>query len=530
MPHEPDFLDHASARWPGIVRTLVLLGCPEEHVARVARSGLARSHRGWSRAARHHDPDVHVYSGVLDAFDVERRRAGVQRRGVATPDPAYVAAPAPVETVVARVALERELDRLTPQARAMAVLHFVAGLDEQQVAGVLGVPVELVEGQLVEGPPVPGQPTREAAFHAAADTIGLPPAPATELLAEAGALRRRRRAVSLASLGVVAAVLGLGVWWGARPEPAPEQRPPSVTQQTNPAGLAWWANNVLYLDHVAVTLPRVEDLVEVGDGAVVGDRRGDVTFVDADGSLTTLGHKRPAAPLVASAERGWVAWVDPREDSPTLIVHDLGTGEVVARQDLEAASDGQQALDEGSRPIALDGSTLYYATPAGDWRWELPDGEPVRLEGAPLVDAAGGVLVRQEGEQTLGIARPSFAVDQVVAGTSARLSPDGFYALSRTASEGRSALFGEVLIHDTRTGASVWTGLTAQDVAVAAALGPDGLVDYVIVDRGYSPRSGEFIRLSFSAPYELRRCDLVEQTCTIVAKFPHTGALPVLAR
>ena len=143
---------------------------------------------------------------------------------------------------------------------------------------------------------------------------------------------------------------------------------------------------------------------------------------------------------------------------------------------------------------------------------------------------AGGVSVRQHGERTVAIARPSFDIDHVVAGTSARLSPEGAYALSRTAGAGRAALFGSVHIHETRTGASVWTGLTTRDVAIAAALSPYGLVDYVIVDRGYVPRAGEFIRLSFSAPYELRRCDLVEETCTVVAKFPHTGALPVLAR
>lgn len=523
MRHDSDFLDYASARWPGLVRSLVLLGCPEEHAARVARRGLALSHRRWSRARRHQDLDVHVLTCVLDAFRVERRRGLAPASTDSGPAPwsAHESA-APVEAVFARAELERELDRLTPQVRAMLVLHFVAGLAEQQVADVLDVSIQLVEDRL--------EPAHDTSFHTAAEAIGVPAAPTTELLAEAGALRRRRRAVSLAGVGAAVAVLGLGTWWGGRPDAAPEPPPPVVTPQENPAGLAWWANNVLHLDHVSVELPRVEDLVEVQDGVVVGDLSGNVIFVDAAGKLTTLGQKRPAAPLVASAERGWVAWVDPRDGSPLLIVHDLASDETLAHQEIAAATPGLEPLDDGSHPIALDGSTLYYATPAGDWKWELPDGEPVRVEGGRLLDVAGGVSVRQQRERTVVIARPSFAIDEVVAGTGARLSPDGAYALSRTAAAGKTALFGKVHVHDTRTGASEWTGLAIQDVAIAAALGPNGLVDYVIVDRRYAPRSGEFIRLSSTAPYELRRCDLVARSCTIVARFPHTGALPVLAQ
>ena len=307
MRHDRDFLDHVTARWPGLVRSLVLIGCPEEHAERVARSGLARSHRGWARARRHDDLDAHVYACVLEAADRQLGRG----RG-----------PTPVQT--------------------MRVLHFVAGLGEQQVAEVLGVPVQLVDEEL--------ESADEASFHAAADRIGVPAAPTTEVLVEAAALRRRRRVVVLASVGVAATVVGLGSWWGGRPEPAPEPAPPVVTQQENLAGIAWWANNVLYLDHVSVVLPRVEDLVEVQGGVVVGDRRGNVTFVDDEGTFTTLGQKRPAVPLVASAEQGWVAWVDPRDGSPLLVVHDLASNETLAQRELPGSAPRPGDAGRGESP------------------------------------------------------------------------------------------------------------------------------------------------------------------------------------
>ena len=44
---DDDFASYVGARWPGLVRTLVLVGCPPALAPEVATLALARSHRGW---------------------------------------------------------------------------------------------------------------------------------------------------------------------------------------------------------------------------------------------------------------------------------------------------------------------------------------------------------------------------------------------------------------------------------------------------------------------------------------------------
>lgn len=103
------------------------------------------------------------------------------------------------------------------------------------------------------------------------------------------ASRRRRSARRGAvALAVVAALVAGWLWWAARPEP------PAVREQANPLPVVWYAKGELHLARVVVELPRVDEFVAVGSGAVARLRSGDLVRVDADGDVREVA-EAPAA-------------------------------------------------------------------------------------------------------------------------------------------------------------------------------------------------------------------------------------------
>ncbi|HEU4812014.1 MAG TPA: hypothetical protein VFT00_07715 [Nocardioides sp.] len=546
MDHDGDFAAYLAARWPAVVRTLVLLGCSDEVAEEVGRTAFARCYPVWGRIRRDDDIDSDVYRAVLDAWTSKRGHGRHHLVGIReVPGPSdETDLPGPL---LLRRTLEAELGHLTPDLQQVLVLRFVADLSDPQVAdlldesadavrllvgdGLAGMDLELVErvvGEVLGDAWRIDNPSTDDLFREASAGIDVPPAPIDESMALARAFRRRRYVRSAAALGVVTAVVAVGTWVGNRPDAAAELGPAAVTRAENPAPVAWWANGVLHLDHVMIELPPVTDLAEVTGGAVYGDGQGRVVFVADDGARTTLGRKVPSSPLVVSDEQGWVAWVDPEDGAPGLLVYDLTARTLLARQPLPENSTAVSP-DGSSRPIALDRRMVFYETPAGQFSWSPPDGEPHALGRDALLDVASATTVWQETPGTIKIVQPVFNVSFEDTGDGAMLSADGTWVLSRTSVDGSTALFGAVHLYDARSGDPVTTGLSTQDVAVAATFGERDEVVYVIAHRGDAPAAGEFVRSSFSGPYEIRTCDLDLGGCTTLYRFPHTGALPVLA-
>ena len=129
MRLEGDFAAYLAARWPVLVRLLVLLGGRTDEAEDAVRTGLARDYADWARISRSDDPDVYVYRSVLEAWD--RRRGGWWN----APPPGPDGEPTPE-----LAALERQLDQLTGLERRALVLRFASGLSERQVAQVLDAP------------------------------------------------------------------------------------------------------------------------------------------------------------------------------------------------------------------------------------------------------------------------------------------------------------------------------------------------------------------------------------------------------
>ena len=129
MRLDGDFAAYLAARWPVLVRLLVLLGGRPDEAEDAVRSGLALDYADWARISRSDDPDVHVYRSVLEVWD--RRPGGWWNVPPPGPDG---------EPIPELAALERQLDRLTGLERRALVLRFASGLSESQVAQVLEAP------------------------------------------------------------------------------------------------------------------------------------------------------------------------------------------------------------------------------------------------------------------------------------------------------------------------------------------------------------------------------------------------------
>ena len=149
MRFDRDFAAYLQARWPTLVRSLVLLGCSQSEAEEVAQEGLARCYLDWGRVREAGDIDVQVYREVLDRLEHARRQ---EEGAVADPVAEPVSADgAPSDAVLLRYALEEALDRLPEDQRSVVVLRFAAGLSELQVSDLLDLPLEEVDARLAAG-------------------------------------------------------------------------------------------------------------------------------------------------------------------------------------------------------------------------------------------------------------------------------------------------------------------------------------------------------------------------------------------
>ncbi len=350
-------------------------------------------------------------------------------------------------------------------------------------------------------------------FRNAAEGVPVGQPPVAEVVELASARRRRRRTWTSGVLAATLAVVGIGTWIGSRP---PDDGLPDVTvrQEANPANIEWYANGVLHLREVAVDVPQVTTMVRVPDGVVYVDRAGFVVLVDLQGTLTPLGKAEPGTPIVASPiERGWVAWLEPG-DSPDLVVHDT-----ISRHEL-----ARRPVSTGTRPIAIDQDRLYFNEKGESWSWQLPDIPPALVPGADLYDVAAAVRVLRAAPGTMQIRQPLLAIDVVVPGQGAELSPDGAYVLTRV----DLAEPDIVRIYDSETGDPVDSGIDDADIALAAAFGPDSTVTYVVAERGSETDDGDLHRVSNLRLFELRTCALPTGECQTISQFANERGFPVL--
>ncbi|WP_028645161.1 sigma factor-like helix-turn-helix DNA-binding protein [Nocardioides sp. URHA0020] len=517
-----DFAAYLTARWPSLVRTLVLLGCGRPEAVTLARTGLARCDQGWDRVRRADDVDVYTYATVLGCLHQHRRQ--VPAPAVPAVAPAWSGSSGssgeePTADELLLHALMLQLERLDTDEREAVVLHLVAELSESQVADVLDVPLESAQARITHGLGRLDVLSPREAFRRASEAVEVPAVPVDDVVAEARARRRRRLRLGVAGVAAAAVVVGGLAWAADRGPDDPGERdlaPVAVRLERNPVTVAWYADGRLHLDKVSVKVPAITALVELDGGAVYGDRKGTIAFVAADGQRRRIGHQDPDGRLVASTGEGWVAWVDPGDggSDATLEVYDVATGANVATQDLRTGD---------VRPIAIDQGHLYFAAPDGTYSWEPARGSPRRMDRDGLVDVESANLVYQL-DGSIEMEQGFFNVSFVRPGTDALISPGGVLVLSRVPGPGvaTGAPF-RPLLYDARSGSRKPTGVRADERAVAAAFGSNNTAVYLVAQVADLDSGGDHL-------LALRSCDLTDGRCTDVAPVEAGTDPPVLAQ
>ena len=299
MRDDGDFSAYAVARWPSLVRALVLLGSSPDEAHDLARTVLARLRSDWRHRDELGDLDEHTAATLLEY------RAGLRepdtRASLVLQALFDVSGPAPEDDLEV-VRLDAELVHVEPLD-----LDQVVRLDQQR---------------------------RRAS-------------------------RRRTTRVVTSVVAVVAVVAGGWTWWATRPEPPPGLPDAHVELVDNPVAVGWYTDHTLQLDRVALTIDDVRSFEQVRQGAVYADSTGEVVLVALDGERTRLGTQAPDGVFAASDLDGLVAWVDV-SDGPELRVFDLAEREVVAthpvseRTTVVAIADGRVFFGDPEGATELD--------------------------------------------------------------------------------------------------------------------------------------------------------------------------------
>ena len=85
VAHDEDFASFASARWPALVRSGVVLGCNIDDAHDLAQTTLLRCFTAWRKVQAADDRDAYVYRVLLNCHRDSRRRRWWGEHPTATP-------------------------------------------------------------------------------------------------------------------------------------------------------------------------------------------------------------------------------------------------------------------------------------------------------------------------------------------------------------------------------------------------------------------------------------------------------------
>jgi RNA polymerase sigma-70 factor (sigma-E family) len=149
--HDEEFSTFVRARYPTLVRSAVLLGCPAPDAEDAAQTALVRCYAAWSRVRRADDPEAYVYRVLVNGLTRNwRRRWRGEVPHPELPEPAGPGRGAggdPAVVVAGRTDVRAALGRLSVEHRRVLVLRYFADLTERQVSAVLDIPLGTVKSR-----------------------------------------------------------------------------------------------------------------------------------------------------------------------------------------------------------------------------------------------------------------------------------------------------------------------------------------------------------------------------------------------
>ncbi|TCJ30923.1 SigE family RNA polymerase sigma factor [Nocardioides jejuensis] len=142
-----EFTAMVNARWPALVRAVMLLGGSRADAEDVVQTTLTRCFEKWERVRRAESPDAYVHRMLVNSWIDRGRRRSSGELLLADPDSGRAA---DVDHAV-RLDIERALGTLSAEQRLVVVLRYYLDLSERQAADVLGVPPGTVKSRLARG-------------------------------------------------------------------------------------------------------------------------------------------------------------------------------------------------------------------------------------------------------------------------------------------------------------------------------------------------------------------------------------------
>lgn len=138
-----EFTEYVAARRARLVRSAVLLGCPEADAEDAVQTTLAKALRSWRRVAHADEPDAYVFRILTNTLrDAARRRWNDERPAADVPE-----RPQPDADPALGLAVRRALGSLSREHREVLVLRFYADLSEADTAAALDLPVGTVKSR-----------------------------------------------------------------------------------------------------------------------------------------------------------------------------------------------------------------------------------------------------------------------------------------------------------------------------------------------------------------------------------------------
>jgi RNA polymerase sigma-70 factor (sigma-E family) len=137
-----DFEEYVAARWARLVRSAVLLGCPENDTEDLAQTALTKALRSWHRVSTADQPDAYLYRILVNAHrDARSRRWTGEVPTEDLPEGSHE-----IDHSTGLV-VRRVLRAMTREHREVLVLRFYADLSERDTAEALGIPVGTVKSR-----------------------------------------------------------------------------------------------------------------------------------------------------------------------------------------------------------------------------------------------------------------------------------------------------------------------------------------------------------------------------------------------
>jgi RNA polymerase sigma-70 factor (sigma-E family) len=140
------FEEFASARLPALLRYGYLL-CGDRELARdMVQEVLIRTLINWDRVVAADEPSAYVRAMLTNEYLSFRRRRSVRQVALTYETADLAAEPDPARSIEERTVLWHRLGRLPRQQRAVLVLRYYEGLNDAEIADVLGCRQSTVRG------------------------------------------------------------------------------------------------------------------------------------------------------------------------------------------------------------------------------------------------------------------------------------------------------------------------------------------------------------------------------------------------